>query len=507
MFVFVPSAQASTNVVPNPGFEQGGCGAGTPDVCGWKLTNNSGGTCGGAGPCTSTAMNQDTTNVHSGSASLSLFWGTDFSDGVGGVQAETDPAFCAQIGPGAHPASFWYVGDSASMGATFFQGADCTGTAADESLSDGGANAWKQVTGVLVAPAGTRSALFWVGVWATCDYAGGCSAAANFDDLEVEDTVVTTPAISSFTPANGPVGTSVDILGVNFTGATSVAFNGTPASFAVDSDSEIHATVPSGATSGPISVTTPSGSDTSNSAFGVAPTISSFTPTCAPAGASVDILGSGFTGATSVTFAGTGASFTVASDSEIHATVPSGRTFGSISVATLGGTAASSSSFTGPCNTPPIARFTFTCTALTCSFDGRSSSDPDGTIQSYSWSFGDGASGSGQTVSHTYAQATAYSVTLTVTDNGGLTGSESQSFTLIALSARSYKVRGLEKVDLAWSGPSGVSFDVYRNGGVIATVQSSAYTDNLNAKGSGTYAYRVCVPLDSVCSNQVTVSF
>ena len=50
------------------------------------------------------------------------------------------------------------------------------------------------------------------------------------------------------------------------------------------------------------------------------------------------------------------------------------------------------------------------------------SADPDGSIQSYAWDFGDGTTGSGAVASHTYAQDGAYSVTLTVTDNDGLTG-------------------------------------------------------------------------------------
>ncbi len=72
---------------------------------------------------------------------------------------------------------------------------------------------------------------------------------------------------------------------------------------------------------------------------------------------------------------------------------------------------------------PPVAEFTTTCSGLTCSFDASPSSDPDGSIGSYSWAFGDGASGSGQTITHTYAGGGAESVTLTVSDNQGVTSS------------------------------------------------------------------------------------
>ncbi len=74
---------------------------------------------------------------------------------------------------------------------------------------------------------------------------------------------------------------------------------------------------------------------------------------------------------------------------------------------------------TGVGNQPPVASFTSSCSALACTFDGTGSSDPDGTIASYSWTFGDGGSGSGPTPSHTYATGGTYTVTLTVTDNDG----------------------------------------------------------------------------------------
>ncbi|MDF1565123.1 MAG: PKD domain-containing protein [Deltaproteobacteria bacterium] len=58
-------------------------------------------------------------------------------------------------------------------------------------------------------------------------------------------------------------------------------------------------------------------------------------------------------------------------------------------------------------------------------FDGTGSSDPDGTIVGYAWDFGDGApAGSGPTVSHTYGSNGVYTVTLTVTDDRGLTGTD-----------------------------------------------------------------------------------
>jgi subtilisin family serine protease len=81
----------------------------------------------------------------------------------------------------------------------------------------------------------------------------------------------------------------------------------------------------------------------------------------------------------------------------------------------------------GTTNEPPTASFTFTCTDLTCDFDASGSFDTDGTITSYGWEFGDGSTGSGELVSHTYGADGTYTVTLTVTDDEGDTGSDAQN--------------------------------------------------------------------------------
>ncbi len=74
-----------------------------------------------------------------------------------------------------------------------------------------------------------------------------------------------------------------------------------------------------------------------------------------------------------------------------------------------------------PANQAPVAAFTSLVNGLTVAVDGSSSSDPDGTVSSYAWQFGDGATATGATASHTYAAAGTFTVTLTVTDNGGAT--------------------------------------------------------------------------------------
>ena len=77
------------------------------------------------------------------------------------------------------------------------------------------------------------------------------------------------PAISSFTPTSGGVGTVVRVNGSNFTGATSVRFNGQAASFTVVTSAAIDTTVPNCSGSGTISVTTAGGTATSSGSFSV----------------------------------------------------------------------------------------------------------------------------------------------------------------------------------------------------------------------------------------------
>ncbi len=65
--------------------------------------------------------------------------------------------------------------------------------------------------------------------------------------------------------------------------------------------------------------------------------------------------------------------------------------------------------------------------ARTLAFDGSSSSDPDGTIEQWSWDFGDGLQSKGTKLLHTYAQDGEYTATLTVTDDAGLKDSVSKT--------------------------------------------------------------------------------
>lgn len=74
----------------------------------------------------------------------------------------------------------------------------------------------------------------------------------------------------------------------------------------------------------------------------------------------------------------------------------------------------------------PTASFASSCVGLTCQFTDQSS-DADGAIEGWSWSFGDGASSVARSPSHTYSEGGTYTVGLTVTDDDGRTGSFSTS--------------------------------------------------------------------------------
>ena len=85
---------------------------------------------------------------------------------------------------------------------------------------------------------------------------------------------------------------------------------------------------------------------------------------------------------------------------------------------------------------------------------------------------------------------------------------------VIALTAKGSKVKGVQQVDLSWTGATTSTVDVYRGGVVIAsppnntTTKSGTYRDNLNRKGSATYQYKVCeASSTTVCSAIATVVF
>ena len=169
----------------------------------------------------------------------------------------------------------------------------------------------------------------------------------------------------------------------------------------------------------------------------------------------------------------------------------------------------------------PTASFTSSCEDLACTFDAT---DSEGEDLTYAWDFGDDASGEGEEVSHTYEEAGTYTVTLAVTDGDEETDTTTEEITVtepddengdngddeadIDLEATSYKVRGVNHVDLSWTGTNGAEVHIFRDGERIASVEeTNEYTDNTDTRGGRSFTYQVCEAGADTCSNEVTVSF
>lgn len=158
------------------------------------------------------------------------------------------------------------------------------------------------------------------------------------------------PTITNFSPTSSGVGTNVAITGANFTGVTGVRFaNDAAAAFTVNSDSQITATVPSGAGNGPLAISRPGCPDVQTPAFTLlaCPSVTTLSPIFGAVGTPMTIMGTNFTGATAVKFANNvPASFTVNSDTQITATVPAGAVTGPITLSRSGCNDAQTAVFT-----------------------------------------------------------------------------------------------------------------------------------------------------------------
>ncbi len=169
-------------------------------------------------------------------------------------------------------------------------------------------------------------------------------------------------------------------------------------------------------------------------------------------------------------------------------------------------------SSTPPANNPPTADFSYSCSGLTCNFTDLST-DSDGSISTRSWNFGDGTSSTTTNPSKTYATGGDYTVTLTVTDNGGLQGSTSKKVsvssgtTSFVLSGTATKVTGQNRANLSWTGAPSGTRSIRQNGSQVATVADgvNSYTHNTGTRGGRSFNYQVCV--GSTCSNTITLTW
>lgn len=174
---------------------------------------------------------------------------------------------------------------------------------------------------------------------------------------EVRNVALSAVAIAGFTPARGPVGTSVKIAGSGFSttpSANTVTFNGQAATVTAATVTQLTVTVPGGATTGRIVVTNSSGTDTSRADFVVTatsglPTITSFSPTLGTLGTSVSVTGTNFwptAGSNKLLFNQTAANVaSIAGTTGLSTAVPANATSGKLRVVTPAGSAFSSSDF------------------------------------------------------------------------------------------------------------------------------------------------------------------
>jgi YD repeat-containing protein len=184
----------------------------------------------------------------------------------------------------------------------------------------------------------------------------GNAAAYSYDPvgnlLSITNYSASQASVLQFTPTSGPVGTTVTLYGTGFSttiSSDSVSFGGTSATITSATANQMVTTVPTGASTGTISITTPAGTFTTATNFTVttstgAPTITSFTPTVASPGTSISISGTNF----SSTAANDQLKFNItrqfassATSTGISTTVPVA-TSGHVQVATSAGSAVSS---------------------------------------------------------------------------------------------------------------------------------------------------------------------
>ncbi|WP_370214713.1 IPT/TIG domain-containing protein [Mesoflavibacter profundi] len=159
------------------------------------------------------------------------------------------------------------------------------------------------------------------------------------DDITASCGSACTPThtIASFSPTSGSVGTTVTITGTGFTSGSTVDFNGVSATVTFVNATTLTSVVPSGATTGVITVTEAGCTVNSATNFTITAcspshSVSSFYPTSGPEFTEVTILGSGFTASSSVDFNGTNATVISQTSTEIIVEVPAGASTGSITV-------------------------------------------------------------------------------------------------------------------------------------------------------------------------------
>jgi uncharacterized repeat protein (TIGR01451 family) len=175
--------------------------------------------------------------------------------------------------------------------------------------------------------------------------------------LCLPEAVLGAPAVSSFSPAQGPPGVQVTVLGSGFGTASRVQFGDAPADFTALADNRLIAVVPVDGITGRIRVTNPTGTGTSATDFMVAPRITGFDPVRSGVNTAVTLDGLNFLSVTNVQFGGVNASFTATAATQIRAIVPAGASNGLIRVTSPAGVGTSAELFTVTGPAPIIDSF------------------------------------------------------------------------------------------------------------------------------------------------------
>jgi PKD repeat protein len=138
-------------------------------------------------------------------------------------------------------------------------------------------------------------------------------------------------------------------------------------------------------------------------------------------------------------------------------------------------------------NDSPTAKYSFTTSDLTVTFNDQSS-DSDGSIVSWNWDFGDGSTSTAQNPSHIYDGAGTYNVTLTVTDNDGNAGSDTNSVKVVEPSNGVIYVSSLDgigtKIFFGWMWKATVTINVSE--AVSGAVVTGTWSDGVNGSGECT---------------------
>jgi uncharacterized repeat protein (TIGR03803 family) len=189
-----------------------------------------------------------------------LLYGTTENGGTGNVDSHCSTGVCGvlySLNIGATPFAE-LVTDSGKVGAKI--------GILGQNFSSSSVVKFGTVAATTVTLSGTTFLTAIVPAGATT---GSVTVTTADETLTSNKTFRVTPQLKSFTPTSGSVGTAVTISGVSLTQASKVTFDGVAATFTVNPDTQVTATVPTGAKTGKIVITTPGGTASSATSFTV----------------------------------------------------------------------------------------------------------------------------------------------------------------------------------------------------------------------------------------------